>query len=113
VPGSEAALAARHLQRNILTKFSVLAQLRARRLIEFAHIVIGVREDDPAVVRTCLSVLIPALDQLILCCTTRLGAVHMSGLIIGGERLTGSPRGQLPCRIALPVHLLPSHFGNL
>ena len=99
--------------RHVRAKRAVLAQLAARQDIERAHLIIGVRENDPRVLGIGDPLAVPAFDQFLARSVARLGSVDHVMLVIRVQCLGGSPRCQMPRCITLPVALLPSDLGDL
>jgi hypothetical protein len=87
------------------------AAFRAR-VIEFAHLVIGVGEDDPRIAGAGLPVAIPALDQLAACGFPRLGNVHHAAFAIGLNGKTGAPGSKVPRGVLLPAFMLAAHLAD-
>src|SRR3546814_20619736 len=65
VAGGKIPFAAFGFDANVVAKITAGAQRSARRFVEFAHLGIGMGENDPAGVRIRLPVAIPALDQVV------------------------------------------------
>ena len=85
----------------------------ARRLVQRAHLVIGMGQDDPAPVRRDLPVAVPARDQI----APRLLAGHrlMHHAIgpIGFQRMADFAGRQIARGVALPVFALTAYFADL
>jgi hypothetical protein len=86
--------------------------LSARGVIEFAHLVIGVGEDDARIAGAGLPVAIPALDQIAARCLPRLGNMHHAVFVIGLNRIAGAPGGQMPGGVLLPAFMLAAHLAD-
>jgi len=82
-------------------------------LVEAAHIVIGVGEDDPAGIRLGGAITVPVLDQRGACDFSRIGNMHSVMLGVSLDCVRRSPGGELPRGIALPVFTLAANVGNL
>src|SRR3546814_13293391 len=65
VAGSERTLAALDLDRDILAQIARRSHLIARRLVERAHLLIGVGEADPRIAGGPLPITLPAPDQVL------------------------------------------------
>ena len=113
VASGKATLATLNLHGGVFAKCAAGKHPLARGQIEFAHFVIGVREDDAAVVRPRDAFAIPTVDQLAACSFARLGGVNHAMFCILTQSLGCSARCKMAGCIALPVHLLPPDFGNL
>src|SRR5690606_2240235 len=74
-----------------------------RRLVEFPYLGIGVGEDDPAAVRRCLPVAVPALDQIVAGLLARLRLMHHVMAVIGMDGVSRSAGRQVARAVALPV----------
>ena len=112
VPAGEAALAALDRQAHLIPQITRRPHPFPRSLVEGANLVVGVGEDDPAALRCCLPVAIPALDQiaarLLACC--RL--MHHALGAVGFERIAGPAGRQIARGIALPVLALAAHLAD-
>ncbi len=113
VAGRELARGALSLDGHVLAQRASLAQPAPRRQIEIAHLVIGVGEDDPALIRLGDALAVPALDQILAGLVAGVGDMDHSARLIGGERLAGAAGGQMPCSVALPVFMLATNLGDL
>src|SRR3546814_2258045 len=90
-----------------------VAQPIARRLIQIAHLGIGVGEDDPGLVRIGEALRVPAVHQLAPRSLARLGRVDHAVRLIGMDRLASATRRQRPRGVALPVLMLPANLADL
>ena len=69
-------------------------------------------EDDPASIRCCLPVAVPALDQIAARLLAGLGLMHHAVGAIGLQRMAGSARRQIARGIPLPVLALAAHLAD-
>ena len=79
IPAGEAARAPLDRQTNLLAQITGRSHPLARGLIEGAHLVVGMGEDDAAMVRGGLPVAVPAVDQIVarlLACTPPHAPCH-------------------------------------
>ena len=113
VAGGKSPLAALNGQPHVLPEHLRDAHAISCGLVEFAHFVIGVRENDPAGIGVRLPVPVPAMDQIGARFFARLGSVDMPRVLVRGERLAGSPGGELTRRLALPFFGLTANGGDL
>jgi hypothetical protein len=71
-----------------------------------------VGEDDPAALRRCLPVAVPALDQIAARLLAGLGFMHHAVGAVGCERRAGSALGEIARGVALPVFTLAAHLAD-
>ena len=112
VPAGEAALAALDRHTHLIAQIAGGPHPLARRLVEGADLVIGMGEDDPAPVRRCLPVAVPALDQIAARLLAGLGLMHHAVGAIGFKRIAGFAIGQIARGVALPVFPLAAHLAD-
>src|SRR6185436_17749457 len=100
-------------QANVLAEIASGLHPFARGLVQGAHLVIGMREDDPALVRRRLPLAIPTVNQiaarLLACC----GVMHHATGVIGMDRRGGPATRQIARGVALPVLSLAAHFPDI
>eukprot|EP01136_Pigoraptor_vietnamica_P029168 Opistho-1_new@87150 len=113
VPRCEGTIAAFGFHANIVAQFARRAHPVARGLVEFAHLGIGVSEDDPAGVGVRLPVAIPPLDKIAPGLFARLGGVNHTVIGVGVDRLAGSAGRKMPGSVLLPALMLAANLRNL
>ena len=65
IPAGEATFAAFDLQAHVIAQIAGVPHSPARGLVERAHLVVGVGEDDAAALGRRLAVAVPAVDQIV------------------------------------------------
>ena len=90
IPAGEVALAALDRQAHLIAQITCSPHPLPRGLVEGAHLVVGVGEDDPAALRRCLPVAVPALDQIAARLLAGLRLMHHAVGAIGFQRIAGS-----------------------
>ena len=83
IPAGEVSLAALDRHAHLIAQIAGGPHPLARCLVECADLVVGVGEDDPALVRRCLPVAVPALDQIAARLLAGLGLMHHAVGAIG------------------------------
>ena len=96
----------RGLDGRIVAQIACPTRLGTRHQVEFANLVIGVSEDDPAGRRITLPRAIPSLDQRLACGLAGAGQVDHAVLVIGPDRFLGPVRREAARGIALPAIML-------
>lgn len=109
----EGTRAALHDDTDLLAEFAGLPHPSAGSLVEGAHLVIGVGEDDAATVWRGLPVTVPAVDQLAARLFPRLSGMYHAASIIGLDRIVDPAGRQIARGITLPVRALAPHLADL
>src|SRR6185295_11992188 len=112
VARGEVALAALDRQVHLIAQIAATPHWFARRLVQRAHLVVGVGEDDPAALRRCLPVAVPALDQIAARLLAGSGFMHHAVGAIGLQRIVGPAGCQIARGVPLPVLPLTAHFAD-
>ena len=112
VSAGEVALAALDRQVYLIAQITCSPHPLPRRLVERAHLVVGVGEDDPAAPRRCLPVAVPALDQIAARLLAGLGHMHHAVGAVGFQRIAGPAGRQIARGVPLPVFPLAAHLAD-
>ncbi len=113
IPAGETALAAFDGDTHILAQITGFPHPLARRLVEFPHLVIGMGEDDAALVGRRLPVVVPAVDQIVARLFPCRGSMDHAMRVIGMDRIDSSAGRQIARRVALPSLPLAAHLADL
>jgi len=105
--------AACRLDRGIGTQCASRTHLFARHVVQFAHLVIGVREDDPVIAGAGLPFLLPAFDQHRPCIRARVSDMDHAAFLVGADRFACATRSKLPGGILLPCRKLAANLADL
>ena len=112
VPAGEISRAALYRYTQLIAQIAGGPHPLARCLIECADFVIGVGEDDPALVGGSLPVAVPAVDQIAARPLACWGLMHHVVGAIGLKRIAGLAIGEIARGVALPVLPLAAHLAD-
>jgi len=113
IPGGEGSITALDPDARILAQIAGLPHALARLFVEFAHLYIGVGEDDAARFRSHLPFAIPTVDQIGARLFARWRLIHHVVAVIGTDCSIDPAGGQVARGIALPVFSLATHGFDL
>ena len=113
ISAGEVAFATFDHQAHVIAQIAGGAHPFARRLVQFAHLVVGMGKDDPAAVGRRLPVAIPAVDQIVARLFPCRGGMDHAMRVIGMDRIAGSAGRQIARGVALPVLPLAAYFADL
>ena len=111
-PLAKLRAAALDRQTHVLAQIAGGSHPLARGLIEGAHLVVGMGEDDAAAVRRGLPVAVPAVDQIVARLLACLGLMHHAVGAIGIQRFAGPAGRQIARGVALPVLALTANLAD-
>lgn len=113
VAAGEVSWAAFDSHLHFVAEIAGSAHALARGLVERAHLVVCVGEDDPACLWMRLPVAIPALDEFTSRLIARCSLMHHALRVVGADRSADPAGCQIARGVALPVFALPAHLSNL
>jgi len=113
VAGGEPPASALHVDRHLLAQFTSVPQAIARKLVERSDFLIGVGENDPALVGRRLPAFVPALDQLAARLVAGRRGMDHAMVAIGIEGEVRPSRGQMPRGVTLPSLALAADLADL
>jgi hypothetical protein len=112
VSAGEVAIAALDRQVYLIAQITCCPHPPARCLVQRAHLVVGVGEDDPAALRRGLPVAVPTIDQIAARLLPGLGLMHHAVRAVGLKRIAGPAGRQIACGLPLPVLPLTAHLAD-
>ena len=112
IPAGEVARAALDRHMHLVAKISGSMHPLARCLVEYTDFVVGVGEDDPALVGHHLPLAVPAVDQIGAGLLAGLGLVHHAAGAVGLKRIAGFAISEIAGGFALPILALTAHFAD-
>ena len=112
VSAGEAAPAALDRHTHLIAEITGGPHPHPCSLVEGAHLVIGMGEDDPALVGRRLPVAVPALDQIVARVLASLGLMHHAVGAVNTKRIAGFAIGEITRGVPLPVLPLAAHLAD-
>ena len=112
IPAGEVSLAALDRHTHLIAQVAGGPHPLARCLVKRADLVVGVGEDDPALLRRRLPVAVPAVDQIAARLLAGPSLVHHAAGAVGFQRSVGFAIGKIARCVALPVLPLATHLAD-
>ncbi|MDR0809423.1 MAG: hypothetical protein LBE86_09940 [Gemmobacter sp.] len=106
---AEGPFSALGLNAHIVAKVADRPHPVTRHRVKFAHLVIGVGQNDPCRIRLGLPVAVPTVDKLAARLFAGLGSVDHAMILIGRQRADRAAVGEVARRLTLPVVMLAAN----